>query len=569
MAGRLIPLKVTAPGFFGMNTQQSVAGDIRWASEAMNCVIDKRGRIASRKGRLTVTTSALAGSPAIQSMFEQVDDDGTLTIISAANNKLYSGTTALTERTGTAGAGTGITANHWQFQMCAGKLVGFQDAHDPIVRTTGNFSLLQADISDWAATTTYAVGDVVKALSGANKTLYFHCTTAGDSGGSQPTWNTTEGATTSDGTVTWTTRVMPNGNICHSAFGRIWVTRDGDDSTIYFSDTLLPHKFSGGAAGTLDLTTVWGGDKLVAISSVEDLIVFFGEQTTVVYQTPDDPSNMSIFDKISGIGCIARDSVQSNGKDLVWLSDSGVRTLQRTLQGGKQPIGDLSKNVRDAMMDELTTDATANIKSVYHEPEGFYILAATGLGEPREWVFDLRFPLDDGSLRATRWRSFNAKSFCSSRDREMYVGSAGVVARYSGYNDGTSDTYDMVYRSTWVDFTGAQVPFNVTGYFKIPKRWITSFITLGSYTPTFVWGFDYKEALHSTAAKLILTSGVSEWNQDEWGIGEWSGGDVFAETRHAPTGHGEVLKVGFNVVVNAFEISAQSIDLAVKLGRLR
>ena len=228
---RLIPVQVQAPGFFGLNTRQAAAPGVNWASTATNCVIDASGRLAARKGRKTVTSSPLAGTPAIQALFEHIISDGTTTIISAADNKLYSGTATLTEITGTAAAVTGVTANHWQFQAINDLCVGFQDAHDPIVRSSGNFSLLQQNITDWAGTTAYAVGDVVKATSG-NETLYFHCTAAGTSAGSEPTWDTTVGNTTVDGTVTWTTRKFPNGNVNHSAFGRLWVTSSGDDSVV-------------------------------------------------------------------------------------------------------------------------------------------------------------------------------------------------------------------------------------------------------------------------------------------------------------------------------------------------
>lgn len=62
----------------------------------------------------------------------------------------------------------------------------------------------------WAATTAYTdrtsgdakTGDVVKptTFNGA----YFFCSVAGTSGGSEPSWDTTPGNTTTDGSVTWT-----------------------------------------------------------------------------------------------------------------------------------------------------------------------------------------------------------------------------------------------------------------------------------------------------------------------------------------------------------------------------
>jgi len=61
----------------------------------------------------------------------------------------------------------------------------------------------------WASSTAYADGDVRKRTTGIGTEntagLYMRVTTAGTSGGSEPTWNTTPGGTTTDGTVTWTT----------------------------------------------------------------------------------------------------------------------------------------------------------------------------------------------------------------------------------------------------------------------------------------------------------------------------------------------------------------------------
>jgi hypothetical protein len=60
----------------------------------------------------------------------------------------------------------------------------------------------------WEATNAYAQGDMVLRTTGAGSEqtagLFFRCTTAGTSGGTEPTWDTTVGDTTTDGTVTWT-----------------------------------------------------------------------------------------------------------------------------------------------------------------------------------------------------------------------------------------------------------------------------------------------------------------------------------------------------------------------------
>lgn len=562
----LYPLRLRSPGFFGLNTQLNVAPGLQWASTARNCVIDAKGRLAARKGREKLTTVAISGTPVMRAMFEQITSDGTSTIISAAGNKLYSGTATLTDRTGTAGGVTGITADHWQFQDIADKCVGFQAGHDPVVRTTGAFSLLQQSITSWAAATAYTAGDVVKGTSG-NQTLYFHCTTSGTSGGAEPAWSTSVGSTTTDNTATWTTRKFPNGNVCHSAFGRIWVTSNGDDSVLEFSDTLLPHKFRGGAAGTLDLKQVWGGDQVTAVSSIESYLVIFGKRHILVYTGAADPSTMSLAEKIAGVGCVFRDTVASSGNDLVFVSASGVRTLSRALEsGGRQPLGDLSVNVRDGFLNDVTADTAANVKAVYHEPEGFYAILLTGTN--KSWVFDIRFPNPDGSAKVTTWDGIGVRSAYSASNRVLYLGGDGVVAQYADYLDGTS-TYVLTYRSTWTDFSEAD-PTGRSGVaerLKVLKSWLTRALTSAAYTVTYTWAFDYAEHDSSSTSALVRESGVSEWGVAEWGVGEWSGGDVFAGSRVHPGSHGQVIRVGLNLTINGAPLSIQEIFLAAKLGR--
>lgn len=59
------------------------------------------------------------------------------------------------------------------------------------------------NLENWAATTAYALGDRVQPVT-PNGFVY-ECTTAGTSGGSEPTWPTTPiGDTVNDGTCVWT-----------------------------------------------------------------------------------------------------------------------------------------------------------------------------------------------------------------------------------------------------------------------------------------------------------------------------------------------------------------------------
>jgi len=569
---RVLPVNITLPGFFGLNTRQSVQGTLQWAETATNCVIDTSGRLAARLGRKAVTASAVESGAVIKSIFEQIRNDDTLTMLSGVNDKIYKGTGTLTDITGTAAGVTGITDDHWQFQNIANRVVGFQAAHDPVVRTTANFSLLQQDITDWVQDTVTTVGDIVKATSG-NETIYFHATTvAGDfktHATTEPTWNTTVGGTTADDQVTWTTRAMPNGNICHSAFGRIWTTVDGDGTTVYFSDTLIPHKFSGGLAGTIDLDTVWGGDTITAISSIENFLVIFGRSNVLLYSGANDPSTMVLAEKIEGIGCLARDTVQITGNDIVFLSDSGVRALSRAIEsGGRQALGDLSANVRTTMMQDLTFGTVASLKAVYDEFHGFYLISATD--QTQTYVFDLRFPNSDGSAKITMWDQYGGTAFFAARDRKLYVGDAGILSEYSGYNMSTSGTYVMTYVSTWSDYghLSREIPM-IESRFKFPKRWVTNILTGTNYLVTWLWGFDYSSNLKSLDTRILTTATPAEWNVAEWNLGEWSGGDIFSKTRGHPTGHGVAIRIGWRVTIDGAPFAIQSMDFGINLGRIQ
>lgn len=63
----------------------------------------------------------------------------------------------------------------------------------------------EADI--WVADTAYSKGDRVKDTPETDSNIY-ECTTAGTSDSTEPTWNTDEGDTTEDNTVTWTTHTQ-------------------------------------------------------------------------------------------------------------------------------------------------------------------------------------------------------------------------------------------------------------------------------------------------------------------------------------------------------------------------
>ena len=321
MAEQRQNIYIGAPGFKGLNTQDSpVTQDPAFASIAENAVIDKYGRIAARKGlkKLTDSATPLGSSVGIEAIFEYIDESGDKVVFSAGNNKLFTGTTTLTDVTP---SGYTPTANNWKIVNFNNHAYFFQRGHEPLIYTDESGSGVLDNISD-----------------------HSHAT----------------------GTA-------PQGNEACAAFGRLWVADvTGNKHTLFFSDSLNGHAWTGGSSGSLDLTTVFpeGFDEIVAVREFNNFLVIFCKRSILIYSGAASPSSMTLSDVITGIGCIARDSVQAIGTDLIFLSDSGLRSLGRTIQEKSNPIGNVSKNVRDTMM--LAVDAeTKNIKSVYSPEESF------------------------------------------------------------------------------------------------------------------------------------------------------------------------------------------------------
>jgi hypothetical protein len=150
------------------------------------------------------------------------------------------------------------------------------------------------------------------------------------------------------------------------------------------------HVWTGGTSGTLNINQVWpnGADNITGLAAHNNFLIIFGQRQILVYSGATTPSTITLADTVAGIGCIARDSIQSTGKDVLFLSNSGVRSFARTIIEKSVPIGDLSKNVRSDLMNIIAGETLANIKSVYSETEAFYLLVLPFVKEV--FCFDTR-----------------------------------------------------------------------------------------------------------------------------------------------------------------------------------
>ena len=512
MSQALQTASISAPGFFGLNTQDSpldlAAG---FALVATNCIIDQYGRIGSRKGWSRVNSSSgNLGANNVGVIHELVQSDGTLTVLFAGNNKLFylNGSNAVTELTyGGGGTAPTITDSNWSCASLNGITYFFQTGHDPLI------------FDPAVSTTTYR--------RVTEKTGYV-------------------------GTV-------PLGNIVLAAFGRLWVANTATvKNTVYFSDLLAGHVWSTGTAGSLNVDRVWpsGSDEVQGIAAHNGFLIIFGKRQILVYANATTPSTMTLADTVGGIGCLARDSIQSTGKDVLFLSNSGVRSFARTIIEKSAPLGDLSKNVRSDLMSIVAGETLANIKSVYSESEAFYLLTLPSVNEV--YCFDTRTQLQDGSFRITNWNSIQPTALLSRRNGDLLIGKNGYIGKYGTYQDHAS-TYRMQYFTNHADLGNA----NVTSLLKRLKV-----IVIGGTNQyvTMKWGFDFS-ANYLSANVLIPTQGVSEYGIAEYNVAEYSDGVALQILSAQATGSGKIVQTGYEANINGAPLSIQRIEIQSKDGK--
>jgi len=513
----VMPIDIVAPGSHGLNAEQAnTLLDPSWATTALNCVVNRSGRIAARKGWASQTTTGISGDHAIKVIHEYLDEAGASVIISTANNKIYKNITDFTDVANDITSSTAPSADNWKFVNFNGKVLGFQRGEVPIVRTSGDFA---------------------------------------------------------DASYTGT---GPDGNTAISAFGRVWAV-DADLQTIRYSVLLDDTDYStGNGGGTIDMSSVWtnGMDEIVAIAAIGSNIVCFGKNHIVMWgdgqgsEIGMDPTAIEVIDTIEGTGCIARDSIVNTGEgDLIFLSRHGVQSLGRVIQFKSNPLVTLTKHVRADIQAAIQTSRAADseldlVRAVHSPEEGFYVINFPTTNE--QYVLDTNhaFEDEDGDtvFPITKWSlGGTINGMCVTTGGDYYLGSAGVVGKYEGNIDNAS-AYDFEYSSGWLSFG------ELDHRLKMLKEIIAS-ISIGDGTISWTWEFDFNG--NTQTRQVAYTGGVSsEFNIAEFNIGEFAGGVTIQRKLIAAHGEGQFLKLGATASVNGFDVVLQHMSVAPKIGRM-
>ena len=504
MSQELKSINLVAPAFKGINTEDSpLAQDPSFAEIADNAVIDKRGRIAARKGLSVTTTNKTAlGSATIQAIKEFKGDGETTTVFSVGNSKILSGTTTLTDET--PGSYT-VSANNWKMVNFNDKIYFFQRAHEPLVYPDSGNVIKLSSVSGAAGVTSAKYGNEVLA-----------------------------------------------------AFGRLWTADfSTDKSTIYWSDLLIGHDWSGGTSGNIDISKVWpdGYDEIVALAAHNSLLIIFGKHSIVVYSGAETPASMTLTDTVAGVGCVDRDTVQYTGTDVLFLSQTGLRSFGRTIQEKSMPISSLSQNISKDII-SLLSESNETFTSVYHPEENFYLL--TFRNQDITLCFDVRGTLENGSYRVTRWPGTSFTAFERQDNGVLLIGGSHGIGEYSGNRDNTS-SYRFKYFSP-------ELTFGDPSRLKFLKK-LRPTIVGGSGASLFIkWAYDFG-TVYNTAFLSLSTQGLAEYNVAEFNVGEFAIGEQTSRTAINANGSGGTLTIGVESDIDGFELSLQEINVLALTGR--
>lgn len=489
MSSLLQSQAISAPGFKGLNSQDA-SSDLPegFALTANNCIIDKFGRIGSRKGVMAVGAQTL----------------GKITFISEVRNKTISATDSSFFVDGVAKY-TAVSGHETQ----AAVTVMQQNGPDFLVM-----------VSDADVPLSFDGTDVVPLVISAYPT----------------------GLSAVD--------FLPS--IIMSGYGRLWTAGPNGGNVIYFSDLLNPGNWATGSSGRLDITTMVGEDKIVGLAAHNNALIIFLRNNILIYSGPANPAGMALLDTINGLGCIAKGSIQRTGEDIIFLSRTGLRSLNRTVQEKSAPLNDLSKNVRDELMTAVLDSTGASIKSVYSPENSFYLLSL-----PEAFVtycFDTRIA---GQWRVTTWTIAPTAMISNSKGIVIFGGPSGL-STYAGVND-NGVSFRMIYATSWIT---ASSPTTV----KILKK-MSSVIVGGAGSTVIVkTAWDYKSYLQSHTI-VIKQYPLFLFGKALFGKALYARGPIIDNSTINVGGAGRALQLILETEIYNEPVSIQSLGLYMKVGK--
>jgi hypothetical protein len=389
-----------------------------------------------------------------------------------------------------------------------------------------------------------------------------------------------------------------DGDIAISAYGRLWVSGvNGNYHEIHYSSLLDETQWydasdlttdTGNTGGVIDVREYWPveSDTIVGIHAHNGFLYVFGRNSILVYANanagdPAGENGIQLQDTISNVGLVRRDAICNIGTDVLFVDDSGVRSIGRVVQEKSSPIGEPTLNIRREIQAVIQQELALNplwsgIKMEYMPSKSLAIMLFTGLRIA--YALHLNMPAKTGGMKITRWTECFWNDSCEVKTADgdlIYLG--GKVNRgllkYQGYIQGDKtgqlEPYIMRYES--MALAMGQSPMQTA----IPKS--IHLVCMGEFIPgqaNALWGFS--DRMIGSREFQIEVDGGSEYDVNEFtddGTEELAGfypdgGPYYRGYKINTTGSGELFRVGLEVKIQGGRYALQEIDINSAIGRL-
>ena len=337
------------------------------ASELFNMTISPSGTLQTRMGIETVSTTFSTGS-AIQGM-HYFDTPTIEEIVVASDGKIFRTTSATTlAATGGTVSSGAVDVNFSQFNnklfyTDGASFLQFTDGTSSFRQGTSVLSIaVTNDGSGYTSTPTVTVGApnlaygttaTATATVVSNKVTAITVVVAGSGYTSAPTVTISGGGGNGATATASVSALAPTGlKLIRQFTNRLFAVGTGNDrNTLYASDLLDPEVWK-----TTNSIVVGGddGQDIVAIQPFFDyeLLVF---KPSKIYLVTVDPtastaSGWTVRLINDRIGCIAGRSVSFAGKDVYFLAEDGIRSVQRSLSDDYFIVGvPISEAIKDVI----------------------------------------------------------------------------------------------------------------------------------------------------------------------------------------------------------------------------
>ena len=351
-----------------------------------------------------------------------------------------------------------------------------------------------------------------------------------------------------------------DGEIACAAYGRLWVSGVNDDyQTVYFSDMLQGHRWYDGnavmddefnSAGIIDVAEYWpdGEDTITGIAAHNGFLIIFGRKSILIYSgaqgDPAGEQGIKLEDAIRDVGLVNQDAMCNIGSDHLFVDSLGVRSLGRVIQEKSAPISEPSLNIASVIRPLIETYGRT-VRLFHLSSKSLVVCLFPAMREA--YVFQLGRPSATGGLRVTRWTDCDFLDSITVRtELENKTLLGGRDSRGLCVYEGYKQPRDYAFRYESTVLSGSDNLMQTM----IPKS--TSFSFHADKTPSVfnaTWGFgsdmEYSRPLRNPKGKSEFKTVTTSLN-----------------------GTGEMLRIGFDSMIEGDELSMQQITLNILLGRI-